>query len=79
MVLVEIKHPALDKPIFASSDNAVCKSLEPLGYATRSTWLSPDGEPRTFPFVLSTAEQIQASAWSKSRPRLGEVATRQRA
>ena len=45
VVLLKIDHPVLTEPVMLSTDATHVLSVEPLEYGTRSSWLSPDGQP----------------------------------
>ncbi len=59
VVLFEITHPDLEKPIRLSTDNGAMISDDPLYYGTRSTWR--DANPVTEPFLWVIASAVLPS------------------
>lgn len=59
VVLFELKHPSLEKPIRLSTDNTERLSSDPLYYGTRSTWRGAD--PITDPYLWIVASTLLPS------------------
>lgn len=58
-ILLEISHPALDKPLRLSTDNTERLSVDPVIFGTRSTWRGAD--PATEPFLWLIASALVPS------------------
>jgi hypothetical protein len=59
VVLFEIMHPSLEKPIRLSTDNTERLSSDPLYYGTRSSWRGAD--PVTDPYLWIVASTLLPS------------------
>lgn len=55
ILLLEISHPALEKPIRLSTDNTERLSTEPLVFGTRSTWRGANTTTDPFLWLIASA------------------------
>ena len=56
VVLIQIEHPQLAAPVRLSTDPTERRSVDPLTYGTRSTWLGANPVTSPFLFILASAE-----------------------
>lgn len=56
VVLIEINHPELEKPIRLSTDNTERLSSDPLYYGTRSTWRGANPVTDPYLWIIASAQ-----------------------